>query len=175
MELGKVICITDPAKAAARDARMMADWSTGMKPPAPPRPGLGPGLHTGPAGSLLARQGRVRLSGATPVLFDDAFGGPGGLIARSSGTLSGLAPEVRVSLRRHGIDLVAMTGPPAGDVTVIEDVDATYDGWLNDLDADVVLVRPDFHLYGAGRADRAAELAVGFLTALRSPVPVTAG
>ena len=105
---------------------MIADWSAGMKPPAPPRPGLGPGLHTGAAGGLLARQGRVGLSGATPVLFDDAFSGPGGLIARSSGTLSGLEPEVRVSLRRHGIDLVAITGPPAGDVTVIEDVDATY-------------------------------------------------
>lgn len=175
MELGQVICITDPAKAAARDARMIADRSTGMKPPAPPRPGLGPGLHAGPAGGLLARQGRVRLSGAAPVLFDDAFSGPGGLIARSSGTLSGLEPAVRVSLRQHGIDLVAITGPPAGDVTVVEDVDATYNRWLSDLDADVVLVRPDFHLYGAGRADQADELALGFLTALRSPAPVTAG
>jgi 3-(3-hydroxy-phenyl)propionate hydroxylase len=170
-----VICITDPAEAAARDARMIADWSTGMKPPAPPRPGLGPGLHTGSAGGLLARQGRVRIRGATPVLFDDAFGGPGALIARSSGTLSGLEPEVRVSLGQHGIDLVTITGPSAGDVTVIEDVDATYTRWLDDLDADVVLVRPDFHLYGAERADRAAQLAVGFLTALRSPAPVPAG
>jgi 3-(3-hydroxy-phenyl)propionate hydroxylase len=53
-------------------------------------------------------------------------------------------------------------------------VDATYNRWLNDLDADVVLVRPDFHLYGAGRADQADELAGGFLAALRSPAPVTA-
>lgn len=175
MELGKVICITDPAEAAARDAQMIADWSAGMKAPAPPRPGLGPGLHTGPAGGLLARQGRVQISGATPVLFDDAFTGPGGLIARSSGTLSGLDPGVRVSLRQHGIDPVALTGPPAADVTVIEDVDATYTRWLDDLDADVVLVRPDFHLYGAERADRAGQLAVGFLAALRSPAPVPAG
>ena len=86
-----------------------------------------------------------------------------------------MEPAVRVSLRQHGIDLVAITGPPAGDVTVVEDVDATYNRWLSDLDADVVLVRPDFHLYGAGRADQADELALGFLTALRSPAPVTAG
>ncbi len=59
VELGKVICITDPAQAAARDAQMIADWSAGMKAPAPPRPGLGPGLRTGAAGGLLARQGRV--------------------------------------------------------------------------------------------------------------------
>jgi 3-(3-hydroxy-phenyl)propionate hydroxylase len=54
-------------------------------------------------------------------------------------------------------------------------VDGTYTRWLDDLDADVVLVRPDFHLYGAERADRAGQLAVGFLAALRSPAPVPAG
>lgn len=175
MELGQVICITDPAEAAARDARMVADWSAGMKPPAPPRPGLGPGLHTGPAGGLLAWQGRVRVSGAPPVLFDDAFAGPGGLIARSSQTLRDLGPDVREALRQLGIDLVALTGPPTEDVTVIDDVDATYARWLDDLDADVVLVRPDFHLYGAGRADQAGQLAASFVTALRSPAPATAG
>jgi 3-(3-hydroxy-phenyl)propionate hydroxylase len=47
-----------------------------MRPPAPPRPGLGPGIHTGPAGGHLARQGRVRVHGGEPVMFDDAFGGP---------------------------------------------------------------------------------------------------
>jgi 2-polyprenyl-6-methoxyphenol hydroxylase-like FAD-dependent oxidoreductase len=175
MELGHVICITDPAEAAARDARMIADWNAGMKPPAPPRPGLGPGLHSGQAGGMLARQGRVRIAGASPALFDDAFSGPGGLIARSSEALSRLAPDIRMSLGRLGIDLVALCGPPAEDVTVVDDVDATYTRWLDDLEADVVLVRPDFHLYGAGRADQAGRIAAGFLTALRSPARVTAG
>ncbi|MEU4660014.1 bifunctional 3-(3-hydroxy-phenyl)propionate/3-hydroxycinnamic acid hydroxylase, partial [Streptomyces sp. NPDC023723] len=46
-ELGRIICVTDPAEAARRDARMLADWAAGMKPPAPPRPRLGPGVHTG--------------------------------------------------------------------------------------------------------------------------------
>jgi 3-(3-hydroxy-phenyl)propionate hydroxylase len=175
MELGKVICITGPAEAAARDARMIAEWSAGMKAPAPPRPRLGPGLHTGPAGGLLARQGRVRVSGAPPVLFDDAFAGPGGLIARSSGMLGDLEPRLREPLRQLGIDLVALAGPPAGDITIVDDVDATHARWLDDLGADVVLVRPDFHLYGGGRADQAGQLAAGFVTALRSPARVTAG
>jgi 3-(3-hydroxy-phenyl)propionate hydroxylase len=174
MELGKVICTTDPAEAAARDARMTADWNAGMKPPAPPRPGLGPGLHTGPAGGLLARQGRVRVSGAPPVLFDDAFGGPGGLIARASGMLAGLEPGHRAMLRHLGIDLIALSGPTAQDVTVVDDVDASYARWLDDLGADVVLIRPDFHLYGAGRADQAGQLTAGFLAALRSTAPMSA-
>ena len=29
MQLGQVICITDPEEAAARDARMIADWAAG--------------------------------------------------------------------------------------------------------------------------------------------------
>lgn len=175
IELGQVICITDPAEAAARDARMIAGWNAGMKPPAPPRPGLGPGLHTGHAGGMLARQGRVRIAGASPVLFDDAFSGPGGFIARSSEAFGGLEPEIRTSLGRLGIDLVALSGPPAENVTVVDDTDATYSRWLDDLEADVVLVRPDFHLYGAGRADQAAAIAAAFLAALRSPAQVAAG
>ena len=79
MTLGKVICITDPDKAAQRDERMKADRAAGQQPPAPPRPGLGRGVHTGRAGGSLARQGRVRLPGTAPALFDDAFDGPGAL------------------------------------------------------------------------------------------------
>ena len=169
MELGKVICLTDPAEAAARDARMMAEWNTGMKPPVPPRPGLGPGVHAGPAGGHLAWQGRVRAGSASPVLFDDAFAGPGGLIARSPEMLSDLDPGVRGGLRQLGIDLVALAGSPARDVAVVDDVDGTYTLWLDDLDADVVLVRPDFHVYGAARAGRAGQLGAGFLAALGAP------
>jgi hypothetical protein len=39
----------------------------------------------------------------------------------------------------------------------------------------VILVRPDFHLYGAGRADQAGQLAAGFVAALGAPAPVPAG
>jgi 3-(3-hydroxy-phenyl)propionate hydroxylase len=175
MELGKVICMTDPAEGAARDARMIAGWSAGMRPPAPPRPGLGPGLHTGRLGGHLARQGRVRVGTAAPVLFDDAFAGPGALIARSAGALAGVGPGVRETLRRLGIDLVALAGPAARGVAVVDDVDAAYTRWLDEIDADVILVRPDFHLYGAGRADQAGQLAAGFVAALRAPAPATAG
>ncbi|MEU0743046.1 FAD-dependent monooxygenase [Streptomyces sp. NPDC006134] len=38
MSLGRIICLTDPREAAERDARMLAEWSAGRKPPAPPRP-----------------------------------------------------------------------------------------------------------------------------------------
>jgi 3-(3-hydroxy-phenyl)propionate hydroxylase len=166
MQLGQVICITDPGDAAARDARMVSDWVAGMKPPAPPRPGLGPGAHTGTAGGHLARQGRVRINGGEPVAFDDAFGGPGALIARSTGALAALPHRVHGALQALRINRVALAGPDSPSTAVIEDVDGVYTSWLDELDADVVLVRPDFHLYGTAHRDAAAELATGFLSRL---------
>lgn len=165
-ELGRIICITDPEEAKQRDTRMLADWSAGMKPPAPPRPRLGPGAHTGPEGGSLARQGRVRIDGSSPMLFDDAFGGPAALIARSSALLVALRQETIRRLENLGVTCVALSGTPADGATVVDDIDGTYAEWLDELGVDAVLVRPDFHLYGAADADRVPELANGFLTAL---------
>jgi 3-(3-hydroxy-phenyl)propionate hydroxylase len=173
MDLGRIICLTDPAAAAERDARMTADWNAGMKPPAPPRPGLGPGLHEGPAGGTLARQGRVRRDCAgEPVLFDDAFGGPAALVARDAAALTALPRDLRRRLDRLGVALVALRGTGDADVRVVDDVDGTYTGWLDDLAADAVLIRPDFHVYGAGAAGRVTELATGFLAGLAAPEPL---
>jgi 3-(3-hydroxy-phenyl)propionate hydroxylase len=175
MQLGQVICIADPDEAAARDARMIADWAAGMKPPAPPRPGLGPGVHTGSAGGHLARQGHVRIHGGAPVMFDDAFGGPGALIARSASALADLPHRVQTALKDLGITLVALAGPETTGVTVFEDVDGIYASWLDELTADVVLVRPDFHVYGAGSSEEASDLATGFLSCLGGLKPVAVG
>ncbi|MFF3501798.1 bifunctional 3-(3-hydroxy-phenyl)propionate/3-hydroxycinnamic acid hydroxylase [Streptomyces sp. NPDC003247] len=174
MELGRIICLTDPEAAAARDARMTADWNLGMKPPAPPRPGLGPGLHEGPAGGSLARQGRVRRGSGAPVLFDDAFDGPAAVVARHAASLTALPQDLHRRLDRLGVSRVALHGVGNADVSVVEDVDGTYASWLDDLAADVVLIRPDFHVYGTGAAGRAAELAAGFVDRLAASQPLPA-
>lgn len=138
-------------------------------------PRLGPGVHTGPAGGHLTRQGRVRVHGGAPVMLDDLLGGPGALIARSAASLAGLPREVRSSLGDLGVGLVALSGPEAPAVTIVEDPDGVYAAWLDGLAADVVLVRPDFSLYGAGGGGAAADLATGFLARLGAPEPVTVG
>ncbi|NIH88346.1 bifunctional 3-(3-hydroxy-phenyl)propionate/3-hydroxycinnamic acid hydroxylase [Amycolatopsis granulosa] len=149
VELGKVICITDPAEAAERDRRLIAERAAGGTPPAPPRPGLGPGVHAGAAGGRLALQGRVSADGVTG-WFDDVFGGPGALIARDSRALAG--PD----LTALGISRVALDE--------VADVDGTYTRWLSELDAPAVLVRPDFHVFGAGDP---AWLAAEFVAAVQ--------
>ena len=176
MSLGQVICLTDPAEAAERDGRMIGEWASARKAPAPPRPGLGPGLHEGPHGGELAIQGRVVAgAGQTPMLLDDCLGGPGALLSRTGSVLAGVPAGDRERLRRLGIRLVTLDGGglQPDDVYVVDDVDGTYSRWLDSLGSpgspvDVVLIRPDFHLYGAGPAWEAPDLASGFLAGLRA-------
>ncbi|AKS31611.1 bifunctional 3-(3-hydroxy-phenyl)propionate/3-hydroxycinnamic acid hydroxylase [Mycolicibacterium goodii] len=175
--LGQVICITDEHEAAARDERMIADWRAGMTPPAPPRPGLGAGLHVGDAGGMLARQGRVRIGSAAPALFDDALDGPGAVITRSAATLAQIPSEACAHLANLGIAMVALAGRPCAGTVVVDDVDRTYHTWLDELRADTIVIRPDFHLYGAGPADQTGDLVAGMLTriggqSVRSARPV---
>jgi 3-(3-hydroxy-phenyl)propionate hydroxylase len=165
-DLGKVICITDPQDAHARDERMVGEWAVGMKPPAPPRPGLGPGIHVGPHGGQLARQGRIRRADGSVLRFDDAFKGPGALVSRRADSLSTIPGQTRSALADLGVDLVALTGSDALGVECVDDVEGVYEGWLEELHADVVLIRPDFHLYGVGSAGQARALADGFLQAV---------
>jgi hypothetical protein len=76
MELGKVICITDPKIAAARDAQMFAVREhPELAPPSPPPPRLGSGvLHADdPLAGLPFIQGNVTRDGQTG-LFDDIIG-----------------------------------------------------------------------------------------------------
>ena len=107
-------------------------------------------------------------------MFDDAFGGPGALIARSATALADLPHRVQTALKDLGITLVALAGPDTAGVTVIEDVDGVYGSWLDELAADVVLARPDFHVYGTAGGD-ATELATGFLTRLGGLKPARFG
>ncbi|MGN7134939.1 hypothetical protein ACTHQY_16865 [Rhodococcoides corynebacterioides] len=67
------------------------------------------------------------------------------------------------------------TAAAIDEVTVIDDVDGTYTAWLDELAADVVLVRPDFHLYGAGSGDDAGALVRGFLAGVRNGPCVRVG
>ena len=164
VDLGQVICMTDADEVAARDERMLAEWAAGMKPPAPPRPGLGAGIHAGAHGGSLARQGRVSVGGGAPVLLDDHAAGPGALVARNSEALASLPAEVREGLDRVGVTPVAIGGPDQVGVQVVKDVDGTYGAWLDELGTAAVLVRPDFHVFAAG--DDVTGLAEDFLAAV---------
>ena len=85
MELGRLICITDPGEAAERDARMLApraDPLAAAEPP--PTPRLGPGLllDGDPTAGTMSIQAPVT-SSAGSGLFDDVVGAGACCSARS--------------------------------------------------------------------------------------------
>jgi len=153
VELGRVICTLDPAEAQRRDAEMKAALAhPGAGPTPPPEPQLGRGgiVQPGdPHGGYLSVQGRVLHNGEEG-LFDDVAGPGWQLLLHSAAVFSAAALEV---INRLGI--VVATFGADGDTT---DLDGTYAVWFGELNADAILVRPDFYVFGtsAGGRDRSS-------------------
>ncbi|MBH0130744.1 bifunctional 3-(3-hydroxy-phenyl)propionate/3-hydroxycinnamic acid hydroxylase [Salinibacterium sp. NK8237] len=148
IELGRVICITDPTEAAERDERMMAELAKGNTPPAPPAPQLGPGLHRA-GGGQLSPQGVIATDDGT-ARFDDLYAGTILLLANAD-LYDSLDTEAVDAVSALGLTIVALAGEHP-NVTTITEVDGTYARWLTTLAAESVLIRPDFYTFGA--ADR---------------------
>jgi len=147
IELGKVICVTDPAAAAQRDRDMIAAQAQpGYAPPPPPQPRLGPGLWQpdAPGAGLLGVQGEVETGGRRG-RFDDLLGVRFALIARDAATLDAISPANREALRTQGAAVVHIG--PGG----LSDVNGSYAAWLDQLGCVAVLARPDFYLQGGAR------------------------
>lgn len=163
VELGKVICITDPAIAAQRDRDMIgAQQQPGYAPPPPPQPRLGPGLWASdaPGAGLLGVQGVVQFEGRRG-RFDDVMGLRFALIARDAATLAAVSAANRAALEAQGAAMVHIG--PGG----LADVDGSYAGWLDQLGCTAVLARPDFYVQGGARnADELNRLLDGWREAL---------
>jgi 2-polyprenyl-6-methoxyphenol hydroxylase-like FAD-dependent oxidoreductase len=140
IELGKVICIADPAEAAARDEAMAA--VVGPEPTELPHfPGLGGGIvhPTAPHAGALFVQGS-----ADGVALDDVHGAGWRLI-----TVEGC---VEFDARPR-----AWFESLGGRIVVLNDPDPVVSAWLTEHETRWVLQRPDFHVYGT--ADSATEAA----------------
>jgi 2-polyprenyl-6-methoxyphenol hydroxylase-like FAD-dependent oxidoreductase len=147
IELGQLICLTDPEAAAERDRRMMAALAEGAPAQPPPSPRLGPGLlrDGDPAAGQMSIQAPVTTTTGTG-LFDDVVSGGCLLLASESVQLD---PARRQALTELGLPVVALGTTPAAGV-VVDDTGA-YRTWLEELQADAVLIRPDFAVYGTAR------------------------
>ena len=150
IEIGKVICITDPAAAAMRDAGMraamqaaIADPSTRRPPPPPWRLGKGMTATDNQQAGLLSFQGIVEYQGKTG-LFDDVVGRGFTLIGTTFDPAEYLSPENRAFFDRIGGIVAHVT--PGGPV---RDVDGGYAGWFAANGIGASLARPDFYQVGA--------------------------
>ncbi|MEE4598756.1 bifunctional 3-(3-hydroxy-phenyl)propionate/3-hydroxycinnamic acid hydroxylase [Streptomyces sp. DSM 41524] len=162
VRLGRVLCVTDAATAASRDASLLAGGADtgrggqhGVAGP-PLRTGL---LYTGigtapvpPAGEVMP-QGRVRHEGVTG-LFDEVVGT--GLVLLGSADPAVALEESQLTfltgLGTRVVHMVAEGAEAAPGAAV--DVDEVYLPLMKAARARFLLVRPDHHIYGAARTSR---------------------
>jgi flavoprotein hydroxylase len=153
--LGKVICVPDPAEAAARDRAMIeAARERGLTPPLP-QPTIGPGITNASdphAGELFLQATVAR--GANRGRFDDVVGRGFVLASPVGDPANALDPELAAFFVSIGGTVVSLA-----DGSSVRDVDGAYGKWFADRGIAVALQRPDFHLFGTATAvDGAAAL-----------------
>ena len=132
MELGRVICVPDPAEAAARDEAMAA--SVGEDPaPAPGLPEVSSGCIHPTSPHAGAQLGQGKDAGRW---FDETHGNGWRLLLLGV-DVAGLGSKERTWFDSLG-----------GRVVVLEDPDPVFARWFAEHDITAALQRPDFYLYG---------------------------
>jgi 2-polyprenyl-6-methoxyphenol hydroxylase-like FAD-dependent oxidoreductase len=179
VELGNVICMTDHEAVAARDKAMLqAGGRPELALPAVPPPVLGSGLlQTDDEGALvgtagtLSRQARVATADGTVGRLDQVIGI--GFVVLSTVDLSVHLTEPVLAavgeLRAHLVQFTEPAGPtgPHPTIQVVSDVDGMYRPYLAATGPEIVIVRPDFYVYGTGRAADLAGLLADLLAGVR--------
>lgn len=145
VELGRIICVADPAEAAARDARMIGEAKARGAPVEAPLPPLGPGCLA--EGALAAGQLFVQDVVQQRLVtgrFDDVVGRGFVLASTAGDPAAALAPELAAWFNSLG----GITAHVAKDAPV-SDVNGGYARWFEKHGAAIALVRPDFAVFGA--------------------------
>ena len=156
VEIGKIMCLTDPQAAEARneELRKMRDDKDFRHSQPDWRLGSGCFMPDDPAAGFLGHQGRVERNGTTGLLDDLVGAGQFVLFGNGIDPLAGLSDEARSIWRRLGGCSVTIGAHG------YRDADGTYAQWFEKLGAAVVLVRPDFQVYGASADPNDADLMV---------------
>jgi 2-polyprenyl-6-methoxyphenol hydroxylase-like FAD-dependent oxidoreductase len=160
-ELGNVICLTEPSAVAARDETMLkAEGRPEVALPPVPPPVLGDGaLFTGtdgaaiPPAGQLSTQGHVADAEGRVGRFDDLVG-TGFVVLATADPTPALTPPVRRTMAQLKIHVVQIV-PPGDHIRATEgvrrmaDIDDHYLPSMRDAQIEVMIVRPDFYIFGA--------------------------
>jgi len=159
VELGKVICVTDPEQAAQRDAFMISQDADPARilPPLPPSTltdGIVHRTDTGepaPGAGVLTPQARLTHRGRTGLLDD--LVGAGFVLACTQDPRSALGDDQQAFLASIGAHVLhvlpAGTQPePAREADSAVDVDGAYLAHFAGAGHVAALVRPDHYLFG---------------------------
>jgi 3-(3-hydroxy-phenyl)propionate hydroxylase len=145
-ELGKIICISDEAQAAERDARMKADLAARDHKPVPTdvcQLGQGAWCSDSMHAGELSVQGVVEAGGKRD-RFDQVVGSGWIVLGLDADPAEALSEAQRAQLRQLEGRAVKLGAP--GTACDAYDVEGTYAKWLGAIDAKYVLLRPDFYV-----------------------------
>ena len=145
-DLGDIICIADPEKAAERDARMMADLAARDHTPITGdlvKLGLGVWCEDSPSAGELSPQGIVRFNGKQD-RFDQAVG-QGWMVLALDRPTEGVLSEAHTAVLSQLGGRIMSVGPDGSGFDVIT-TDTIYEDWARDTGAQYVVVRPDFYV-----------------------------
>jgi resorcinol 4-hydroxylase (NADPH) len=147
VQIGRMLCLTDPQECEERDGMLRFFRENPEQAPTQMIWRLGPGaLAEGdPHAGTLGWQGVVRVNGRQGP-FDDVCGANRFvLLGRSGVPTNALSPAARSAWERLGG--IAVHVSPDGPV---EDVEGTYARYFAQTGSEVVLLRPDFYVFGVG-------------------------
>ncbi|WP_265443699.1 bifunctional 3-(3-hydroxy-phenyl)propionate/3-hydroxycinnamic acid hydroxylase [Flexivirga meconopsidis] len=145
IELGRIVCVSDPDAAAERDRLFLSEQA----PPPAPFPWITCGIidaATDSEAGHLAVQGRV-CTGDRTGRADDVLGNTWHLLSPDGELLNGIDTAGRAVLDAIGARAVHVSRSRRGADSVV-DVDATYHAWFRDGGFRAIIVRPDFYSYG---------------------------
>jgi len=148
--MGKVVCIADPEAAARRDEAFLS----GQVPPLPPFPGLTGGVISDDFGcasvaGLLGVHGEVEDAGRV-ARFDDVIANGFQVIGLDLDPGQYIDADGAALLNRLGASTVGVTTDPSKVKAgrVLRDVSGRYARFFAEHGASVLVVRPDYYVYG---------------------------
>ena len=174
IELGRLQTLRDPAAAAERDRRLLAQRAANQAPEKIRFPGLGPGFlagRSGPGRGELSVHGVVG-DGTREGRFDELVDGGFCLIATATAGQALETDGTAAELRGAGVQVAVLGEQPA--TGRLKDIDGTYHKWFAELGCAAAVIRPDFYVFGTAPDHAAAGALVReLLDALGSPRPVS--
>jgi hypothetical protein len=143
--IGRFFCETDPRLTAERDAALKLIGAQGIQDANKNWPLRGGTLRDDGIGGSLGLQGKVGIGTQTPLL-DEVVAPPSFvLLGRDRDPADLLSPNQLATWHRLG-GRSAHFGPGG-----LEDAEGKYAPWFERLNASVVVIRPDFHVFGGVR------------------------
>lgn len=169
MAMGKIVCVSDPIKAAERDAAYLS----GNVAPLPPFPGLTDGLlqMDGHMRGILGVHGSIEIDGKVS-RYDDVIGRSFHLLVRGEqDPLAVLTPEQLEFIAAYDVSIVRLSETSDSDKGIYRDVSGKYLNFMDEAGLKAVIVRPDYYCYG-GVAD--LEALPKLLDSLRAQLQISA-